>query len=529
MRWGSPWSSGWGSPDNHFIYTIPDLSGMAASGNTYLPLSFKLRPGLDGAYAGIYRNGQFVRNAFVPVNAAYNGIVDIPWGSLSLSVMPLRIGHLGDPSYSDEKVVRVYEGTENGRVTLQFTFTPKVFIPPLSDGGYTSNWSLSGLQQGINTGLVQGHPSWGRLAVTLSVLGGSCTVTLLSSGTVVASGSAAIGGSPFTVSLTAQNNSGLSGTVTVSNTVTNVTNGVLDIRWPASVQILRDTFDPPTTVRDTVTFKGTNTVRWTESLDLPSGTYYYRTQPVSDTGITGTQSASVSIATIARPKPPTSLAYSSGNASATVLSFTPSVTGGATYRAYLSTAVGGVMSLNDIKATAGAGANSITLPAITGYPGIAYVIVRAVASGVEERNLNILALEYDASGNFVPARPNAPGIQLESLAITSGRTISVKGIYNSDHQAAAATSLQLFSRTPSGSYNFASPIGSGGTLTASGVKGIQTGTITYTFPADGYYYLTMLAVTAGGTQSAPAQEVLILVSNDQLPAATGVVAQLSRS
>ena len=95
MRFGSPWSSGWGSPDNHFIYTIPDLSGMAASGNTYLPLSFKLRPGLDGAYAGIYRNGQFVRNAFVPANAAYNGIVDIPWGAQSLSVSPLRPVPLG--------------------------------------------------------------------------------------------------------------------------------------------------------------------------------------------------------------------------------------------------------------------------------------------------------------------------------------------------------------------------------------------------------------------------------------------------
>jgi len=319
--------------------------------------------------------------------------------------------------------------------------------------------------------------------------------------------------------LTAQNNSGLSGTVTVSNAVTNIANGIIDIRWPASIQILRDAFDPPTTVRDTVTFKGANTVRWTEAADLASGTYYYRTQPISDTAITGTQSASVSIATITRPKPPTNL------------SFTPSVTGGATYRAYLATAIGGVMNLNDIKATASAGANSITLPAITGYPGTVYAVVRAVAAGIEERNLNIIALEYDASGNFVPARPNAPGIQLESISITSGRTVSIKGIYNSDHQQAVATALQLFSRTPSGSYNFASPIGSGGTLSSSGVKGVQSGTVTYTFPADGYYYLTMLAVTAGGTQSLPAnsQEVLIVVSNDALPAASGVIAQLSRS
>ena len=265
MRWGSPWSAGWGSPDNHFIYSIPDLAGMAASGNTYLPFRFKLRSGLDGAYVGIYRNAQFVRNVYDAVGSEYNAIVDVPWGSQSMSVMPLRIGHLGDASYSDEKVVRVYEGLENGRVTLQFTFTPKVFVPPLSDGGYTSNWNLTGLQQGLNTALVQGHPTWGRLTLALSVAGGNCTVTLSSSGTVVASGTAAIGGSPFNVTLSAQNNSGLSGSVTVSNTVTSVASGTVDIRWPASVQILRDTFDPPTTVRDTVAFKGINTVRWTEA------------------------------------------------------------------------------------------------------------------------------------------------------------------------------------------------------------------------------------------------------------------------
>src|SRR5206468_3151746 len=122
--------------------------------------------------------------------------------------------------------------------------------------------------------------------------------------------------------------------------------------WPTSIQILRDTFDPPTTVRDTVSFSGMNTIRWTESTDLAAATYYYRTQPISDTGVVGTQSASVSIATTGRPNPPSNLAYSSGNAAATVIAFTPSTSPGATYRAYLATSLGGVLSLNDIQATA---------------------------------------------------------------------------------------------------------------------------------------------------------------------------------
>jgi hypothetical protein len=384
MRFGSPWSSGWGSPENHFIYTIPDLAAMTASGNTYLPFRFKLRSGLDNAYVSLYRNAQFLKNVFVPTGAEYTAITDVPWGSQSMSLMPLRIGHLGDAAYSDEKVVRIYESVENARVTLQFTFVPKIVVPPLSDGGYTSNWNLSGLQQGLNTALVQGHPAWGRLGLTLAVSGGVVTVSLTSSGTLVASGSATILGTPFSVTLSAQNNSGISGSVTVSNTVATVTNGTLDIRWPASIQILRDNTDPPTTVRDNVLFNGTNSVRWTEPADLTAGIWYYRTQPVSDTGVLGTQSATVPITTTGRPAPPTNLAYSSGNAAATVLAFTASATPGATYRAYLARTIGGVLSLNDIQATAAAGATSITLPAISAYPGFAYVVVRAVVSGVED-------------------------------------------------------------------------------------------------------------------------------------------------
>src|SRR5689334_4191163 len=126
MRWGSPWSSGWGNPENHFIYCIPDSAAMVASGYTYLPVRFKLRSGLDGAYVGVYRNAEFQKNTYVDVGQEGFAIVDVPWGSQSVSVLPLRIGHLGDPSYADEKVARVFESVENARVTLAFTFTPKI-------------------------------------------------------------------------------------------------------------------------------------------------------------------------------------------------------------------------------------------------------------------------------------------------------------------------------------------------------------------------------------------------------------------
>jgi hypothetical protein len=131
----------------------------------------------------------------------------------------------------------------------------------------------------------------------------------------------------------------------------------------------------------------------------------------------------------------------------------------------------------------------------------------------------MLALEFNAAGAYVPPRPNSPGIQLETIAITAGRAAQIKGIYSTDHQSAAAVSLQLFTRTPAGSYNFASA-GATAALSAGGLPGLQTATYNYTFPADGYYYITALAIAADGTQSpsANSQESLIYVSTDTLPA-----------
>lgn len=526
-RYGSPWSSGWGAPENHFEYVIPDTAAAIAAGNTYLPFAMKLRSGLRGAYVGIYRNGTWQRNVYVGPAGVYNGIVDIPWGSSSLSILPLRIGHLADPSYHDEKVARVYETTENARLTLQFTYTPKIVVPPLTDGGFTQNWALTGAIQGFNTAYVDGQTSWGRLGLTITNDGTTCTVTLDMNGRTVASGSFVYIGAPFTVTLTAQNGSGLSGTVDINNIAAVVAAGIVDVRWPRSMQIYRDTFNPPTTLRDAVIFKGLNTVRWPEPADLPAGTYYYATKPLSDTATLGSLSAVVSKSPIVPPAPPTLLAYSSGNAGNLVLSFKNSLTALATYRLYMATIINGVASLNDIQATAAAGvpgaANTIAAPAITGFPGFAYPVVRAVLAGVEERNLNMLKLEFLGDGSFVPARPNAPYIASVSF---SGRTITIKGGYNTEHEVGVATTLQLYVRTPAGAYAFAAS----GALSAVGNKGLKQASITYLFPADGYYYVELFAATAGAVLSGSASpEHLVLPSSDVMPAATGLTVDLSRS
>ena len=265
-----------------------------------------------------------------------------------------------------------------------------------------------------------------------------------------------------------------------------------------------------------------------------------RLTPVSDTGKDGTQSSSDSLTVTGVPAPPTDLAYDSGNAAATVLSFTDSVTAGATYRAYIPQTSYGTFStlagsgaqtnFNDIAATAINGVGSITLPAINNYPGIVPVVLRAVSGGNEERNLMTLLLEYDAAGNIVLARPNTPGVLLNRVAVTNSLDASIPCTYDPTDEAGTASKVQLFTRDAddsSSTYDF-------GTVDAeanlgSAVNGVKAATISYSFPAAGWYYCKVLAATAADTLSPAADgvEFLMYVSDSTVPAGS-LTAEISR-
>jgi hypothetical protein len=212
------------------------------------------------------------------------------------------------------------------------------------------------------------------------------------------------------------------------------------------------------------------------------------------------------------------LAYKSGNAAETKLSFVPSSTAGATYRAYLQQIGAAYLDTENIAATAAALATEITLPAITGYAGVARVILRAVSSGgVEEANTMQLALEYDAAGSFVIPRPNTAFIR--SVTVTSGLNASFIIDYDSRGEAGTATTVKVYSRTPAGSYNFASADATG-TLSGTGTK-TATATASY---AEGWYYITARAATSGGILGAQsAQEQYVHFSDDVTAAPYGDV------
>jgi hypothetical protein len=371
-----------------------------------------------------------------------------------------------------------------------------------------TNWVVNGLARAQTS---EGErETRGIIPAEIYVSGGTATVSI---GTL-ASGSGAVGS---TVTLTELNSSGVTGSVDVD--VSAVTgSGTLSIRWPRSMRILRDTFDPPTTVIQTVDNKGGDTGSSVDRTVLAAGTYYYAFQAISDTDDIGDKSTATPITVTGAPVPPEDLAYVSGNAAATVVSWTASTTAGATYNIYIANPDDGFLDTTTPAATAPAGSTGATLPAITGFPGTAQVLVRAELAGVEELNGNILFIEYDAAGAYVSPRPNTPTVS--AVSVSDGLVINVTGSYNPRNEQGAGESLQLFTRTPDGSYDFGT-VEDTGALGAE-VNGFKTASLTKTFVAVGWYYVTLKAITADTTQSVGnAPEVLIYVSDVNATAPTG--------
>ena len=498
---GSPIVAGLGSPESMIDYVNAQL----VSGNTQISVSFRPRAIYGDAYFGIYRNALFVQNVYAPEGQETTVYINVFAGDTGASILVLRLGGFSDSSYSIERVARVFETANAQRATVRWNWPSEILGTP--DNADLTAWSLSGVRYRHAF-----HPphqaTRGIFNVDVTVSGGNATITIKSGNEKLAEGTGAVGGS---ITLTQQNTSGISGSVTAAAGITAATDVKLYIRWPKQMKVKRGTVDPPTAVVQTSRFNNSDKARWSEPSDLAADTYFYRVQPVSDTGDNGTESISASVTIVATPKPPTNLAYSSGAAANTIVSFTASPTVGATYRAYVQNPGGAPPNMDVPDATAAAGATTIALPAITGFPGTARVWVRAVLATVEENNSSILEIEYDAAGVRVAPRPNDPSLISGSLRVTLGRTLGVVCVYNSVDEKTIATQVKLFSRAPGGSYDF-TVIDDTQTLGA-GPTGMKRATFSKAYLADGFRYITAKAYNAGGQAGAGrAVEFLTYVS-----------------
>jgi len=502
MRFGSLWGAGFGSPDNHVLFFEPSIG---TNGN--LSIRAQAAAGFGNAFFGVYANTKRVGVLYLPEGEIVRGNFHAPVVSASLAI--LRHGTLSD--YLMDRPARSYEAATSKRATLTWSWSPEILGTP--DITWLTSWSLAGVLPSM---LTLGQPiTRGQLTATVTIDGAAVTVSVSNGGDPLASGT---GTASSTITLTGT----LSGAVTVGPSPV-VASAPLLFRFPSKMEVLRGLTDPPTIVVATILFDNLDMNRWTELTDLAAGTYHYRLRTVSDTGEQGASGASVTAVIPGPPGAPTGLHYHSGNAAATVIHWTASPTVGATYRLYVQPIAADFMDMN-IYTVVAAGSTSATLTAIVGYPGSVRILLRAVNGGVEEANLSFLNLEYDASGNYVPPRPNNP--TFGNLVVLSGLTISLQGAYTPYGEKGTPTKLQLFSRSLTGSYDFTATPDAEGTLDAG--TNVRLASISKTYLTAGWLYLTLKAATAAGVQSESyATEHLVYIS-DATVAAPTFTAEVSR-
>ena len=154
------------------------------------------------------------------------------------------------------------------------------------------------------------------------------------------------------------------------------------------------------------------------------------------------------------------------------------------------------------------------------------VVIRAtrVSDGLTECNDEVLEIELDANGDVVQPRPNAANI--ESITV-NGLAVTFKVQQRTDDQEVAAATLAVYSASAPSSPTYVTPIASG--AAGSAITGLVTASLTYTYPAPGYYVVAAKGVSAAGVQSGRVKETTIFVGSEQPAAAQAVKAAVIRA
>ena len=463
--------------------------------NFALLVKFEPADGFGDAWFSVYNNGIIQQAIYVEEGDAAS--VSIPAGT---GYNLVSVIWTGDEQYKFQDNILEEINAIGQRVQLDWVWTYDILG---NEDSELDNWVLDGLK--MNNTVLADEETRRSIDVDIALDGGNVTIT-----SDTFTGVAALGA---TATLTELNDSGVSGSVDVGALTTTETETLM-LRLPQSMQIFRELSATPTTQVAEVAYSNRDAASWSEPEDLDGGVYYYRLQAQSDTDDAGDYGSDVFVTVPTRPKEPTNFAYASGDAADTVLSFTPSVTAGASYNLYMRDIDDEIFNADVPVATAAPGATQISAPATDEYPGTVLFILRAVLGTIEEKNSNQLYVEYDASGNYVAPRPN--NIEIANIDVSSGRTIDVTLSYNTYGEKGVANVGQIFTRTPTGSYTFGSPDDSD-TLVGGNIKSVNVSTT----KANGFYFLTAKAATAIGTQSTDeADEVLVYVSDDNITSPT---------
>jgi hypothetical protein len=505
MRYGQPWGAGFGDPEHH----IAAIRMPVQRGNTALDVYFTPAAGLGDAYFQIYYNNVPQRVVYAAEGYEAGPFpIAIPRGSTRASVVIMRMGSMNDSTANFAAIVRTLS-LLSGELTAGWRWPYQIFGPTTERK--SSAWAMTGLRYS-QTLPVATRRSWSFLYYTIALSGGTVTVTVSNETTDLAQGTVAAASLPATVTLSALNDSGLTGSVQLPADYTAIADAPLYVRWPAQMDMLYGASNPPSSLLSSTLFNNRDTGRMTVR-DVAAGTWYFALRAVTDTGVqcaptTATQKTFVSI-----PEPPTDVAANDGDADETIVSWN-AVTVGAAYNVYAAIA-GEALRL---VGTTAANAESFALPAFTA-PGRRAVLVRAVNSGIEEQNANFVYVDYDADGEIDNPQPNTPSIDAAMTRITSAYALSIRALYDTAGQLAAPEYLELWSRAVDGTYG-ADPDATAAPSDAG--AGWLQATLTETYGADGQRWVKVSAISAAGRRSGFSAEMLVFLCDDATDAALDV-------
>lgn len=494
MLWGMPWGGRWGRPED--MITTLELANLGP----VIRVRFQYASGF-AQFTRLDVDGTPGNDPFFAPDDSITEILtpfDTSQTLHNISIVPL--GDSADSSIDISWQQNLWESTRSNRLKVNVTPVPDYFS--YGDSGQLTSWSLTGVSRNDNVKPYLFRPTWGITQLTLTNTAGTRTVTLLIDGTPVASGSRVGNGS---ITLSAVNSSGLTGSVTVTYTGDVTSNAFVVARFPATYPVYWKTTpftapDFPRTADGTITDDGHSNLFVLRTGALAAGTYYVLPHQKDDAAneSTNLDGGGQTGTVVLVPAAPGTAVYTSGAAAATVISFAASATPAATYRGYDS-GITGQLDLNTISFThiAGTGTLTQTLAGISvGFTGTRLIMIRAVSGGVEEGNVQLLRIEYLA-GVVVLPRPPAPGISAK--VTVSGRTLTVPVSVNINEVLGTPTTVALFLFAVGGSPNYASPDGTASLGTA--VASIRSVAVSATAGADVLRMYAVRTVTAGGVQS----------------------------
>ena len=485
MRFGQRYSAPLGEPSKTLQYLHVETKG------NLLYVEFYPRVGYGNRWFGIYLNAIKQTHIYVPEGRPTTLNLTPQYGDVKISVLCLNIGYQGDPNYDAQAVARTYESNYSRRATLELVFVPEIYYSVNPDFNFTS---LTGYTYGVNCSV---DSTTRNICYLDYVYDATSTILSVYNGNVLVATSTGTGA----VTLNEVNSSGLSGTVTVDAAAVDTTSR-LYLRWPEYVQVLRGLTNPPTVVVKSIQFNGVENRTWSEPEDLVAGDYYYALRSRNNTEYSNLTTP-ILVSIDQPPAAPTNVAYVSGNYANCVIGYTSA----ANVQAYIQD-VGDPIIDFETPAVTTPVTDGLQLPILGvggsgtfNFPGVVRVVLRASSDGGEEKNLNVLELEFDADGNYVEPRPNVCHIDVRRSVI-NGQNVNLVVTQSSDNEVVVPTGFEVFVREDGSSYDVTSPLD--GTFTRKR-NGVRYGTIDVPLGTGTLYHIVVYAVVVG-TDSEVASE-----------------------